>query len=185
MKGSGFFLLPVKNLWIIVCGAGPNLNYFWRSEMCSIPWLAEEVFVAIRQFELTSSFCDLGERKQTQILGRHLSLRSSTIASPFPAYTRQPGSIADLIVETEDGDRIVCELKGMYKTFFKANKRPYPAYLWSPFKNPSKDDSAGHDLRKLADFTGPDTTHVAQILVGSAVSQDRLANDFTEYARLA
>jgi hypothetical protein len=163
--------------------------------MPSNKWLAESVFAAIQSFDETASFCDVGstekknEDRQAEILRDHLLVVSQGVrlVTVRPRYTGQPSKKADLAVESAHGDRIVCELKGIYKTWCinEGVRSRYYDYLFAPFKGRKKQNSAGHDLWKLANYAGADTTHVAQILIGSAMPCHQLGDDFAEYAQLA
>ena len=99
---------------------------------------------------------------------------------PYPS-----GEKSDLFIETSAGERAYCEIRRCTRSFFRRERRPYPAYLWSPFQNPSKEHSAGFDLAKLATLPDPNTTHVALIVIGSSLPVDRMDLDFDKFAHMA
>src|SRR5262249_17998763 len=134
----------------------------------SVPeFFATNLFEAIKQNDVKASgpehaFCEMFERPQAIILRDFFrGLPNVNSQTEYP-YSRMPTTGADLFVQKPGESHVLCEIKSMYKTWFRL-KRPqaYPSLLLSPFVH-RKSNSAGHDLRRLALFPGDDTTHVAQ-----------------------
>jgi hypothetical protein len=152
-------------------------------------WLTEHMETAIKDHEAraltdSDSFGELYEQDQYRALAEYFNRVPGVRAqSDYPFGTRGREA-ADLYIETGD-HRLICEYKAMYKTWFLQKGRPYPAYLWSPFDNPTKTHSAGHDLWKLATLPASDITHAVQILFSSSLKKDNMPGDFDRYARLA
>jgi hypothetical protein len=157
--------------------------------MSLIQWFADEYFLTVHKNDnqcqrKEQAFCEIGEKKQNRILcSRYAELRNVRNCEMGPPYPC--GRESDLLVETNSGERLNCEIKGMYKTWFNKNRRPDPAYLWSPFQNPSKDDSAAFDLAKLATLSEPKITHIALIIIGSSLPPDHMDRDVDKFAEMA
>jgi hypothetical protein len=152
-------------------------------------WFAQEYFSCVRNHEqhcqkYGQAFCNLYERQQNEILCSHFAclkdVRTCRMGWPYPQ-----GKESDVFIETLSEERLYCEMKGMWKTWFKQKGRPYPAFLWSPFRNASKDNSAGFDLAKLATLSGSDTTHIALIIMGSSLPADLMDEDLDTFAQMA
>ena len=126
--------------------------------MSLFQWFAQEYFSFVRKHdehgqEDRVAFCECSENKQTRLLHSHYVGLSSVQNCEDRKKYPQSEKKYDLFIKTKANERLYCEIKGMYKTWFLKQKpiRPYPAYLWSPFQDSSrKKDSAGFDLRKLA-----------------------------------
>jgi hypothetical protein len=152
-------------------------------------WFAQECFSVVRKYDCCCqrrerAFCEINELPQNAVLHSHFStldnVRICEMGSPYPQGRR-----SDLFIETIAGQRLFSEIKGMYKTWYIRNRRPYPAYLWAPFQNASRPDSAGFDLAKLATLSGSDTTHIALIVIGSSLPQDHMDEDLDKFAQMA
>ncbi len=157
--------------------------------MSSSSWLAQECFSAVRSHDhrcqtKEKAFSELHERPQIDVLRLHF-VRLSNVRICKMGQIYPPGKEADLFIETNADERLYCEIKAMHKTWCKEYERSYPAYLWSPFRNASKEHSAGFDLAKLATLPDANTTHVALIIIGSSLPQGRMDKDLDEFARIA
>ena len=152
-------------------------------------WFAENTFRAIRTHDSCATkkdaFCEKYERRQVEILKTEFDkCEDGTICHAHQPY-QLAGREHDLFVHAQNLKKLFSEVKAMYKTFFLEHGRPYWSYLYSPFKHPSKENSAGFDLAKLVTCPPSDTSFVAQVLLGSSHAKDDMASDLDEYARLA
>jgi hypothetical protein len=157
--------------------------------MSLISWFAQEYFAAVHKHDQQcqkkeNAFCELLEVPQNQMLNSHYAeLSNVQICEMGRPYLR--GQYSDLFIKTKTGEQLYCEIKAMYKTWFRRNRRPYPAYLWSPFQDANKNHSAGFDLAKLATLPDANTTHIALIIIGSSLPEDRMNDDLDRFAKMA
>lgn len=153
-------------------------------------WFAREYFSVVSNHDQLcqkkeKAFCELYEEPQNRILHSHFA-RLSNVQTCEMGWPYPCGKKSDLFIQTNAGEQLYCEIKAMYKTWFKRHGRPYPAYLWSPFQDASrKKDSAGFDIAKLSTLPDSNTTHIALIIVGSSIPADHMDKDLDKFAQMA
>ena len=151
-------------------------------------WFAQECFAAVRSHDhrcgtKEKAFSELYRGSQNDVLRLQFS-RLSNVRVCKMGQIHPQGKEAGLFIETNAGERLYSEIKAMHKTWFKEHGCSYPTYLWSSFRNASKEHCAGCELAKLATLPDANTTHVALIILGSSLHRGRMDEDLDKFAQM-